>query len=408
MDRIETRLLIARIERLEKQLKEADLELKTASSLEPTIAVVNRYQSTKRFIVTSFLHPLVFDLVNRTSAEGGLLVAHRPLNDAALRDWTAGSKRVTTIVWDYDTCNGDMIATSTIQGFRNFVYGARTADDHRNLRKWVVDGSSITDYPEFALGQRYEDADYIRAPLQGEGARSGWVHTVWHVVICWGVRIGIAVVAIVVILAHLHIIEEPHVLFGVVSVLILLLSEQLRAAKEESDRQIGVLKNKIDEQSTAIKSVVENASLKLYALQDCIKDFDAALPSIQPHEKVVIEHLGLDLTQAWQYFEPLLRKHSNLTYIDYRLLILTDDTAKIAGANEEVMSWSVSVPQTLTMIRKEVEAIIERTGGAGRYSLRYGSIGPVPVVHGFRIVTPMSLCYIAICRWVGLDYQKYG
>jgi len=142
-----------------------NLELKTASSLEPTIALVNRYQSTKRFLVTSFLHPLVLDLVNRTTAEGGLLVAHRPLNDVALRDWTAGSKRVTTIVWDYDTCDGDLMARSAAQGFRNFVYGARTADDHQRLRKWGVDGV-ITDYPQYlrtARGEGHHEGDYRAA-----------------------------------------------------------------------------------------------------------------------------------------------------------------------------------------------------------------------------------------------------
>jgi glycerophosphoryl diester phosphodiesterase len=142
-----------------------NLELKTASSLEPAIALVNRYQSTKRFLVTSFLHPLVLDLVNRTSAEGGLLVAHRPRNDAVLRDWTGGSKRVTTIVWDYDTCDGDLIARSAAQGFRNFVYGARTADDHQKLRQWIVDGA-ITDYPQYLLtsrGERHRDEDYRAA-----------------------------------------------------------------------------------------------------------------------------------------------------------------------------------------------------------------------------------------------------
>jgi glycerophosphoryl diester phosphodiesterase len=142
-----------------------NLELKTASSLEPAIALVNRYQSTKRFLVSSFLHPLVLDLVNRTSAEGGLLVAHRPLNGAVLRDWTAGSKRVTTIVWDYNTCDGDLMARSAAQGFRNFVYGARTADDHQRLRKWVVDGA-ITDYPQHlrtARGEEHRDEDYRAA-----------------------------------------------------------------------------------------------------------------------------------------------------------------------------------------------------------------------------------------------------
>jgi glycerophosphoryl diester phosphodiesterase len=142
-----------------------NLELKTASSLEPTIDVVNRYQSTRRFLVTSFLHPLVLDVVNRTCADGGLLVAHRPLNDTALRDWTAGSKRVTTMAWDYDACDGDLLAKSAAQGFRNFVYGARTAEDHQRLRKWVVDGA-ITDYPQHlrnARGERYGDADYRAA-----------------------------------------------------------------------------------------------------------------------------------------------------------------------------------------------------------------------------------------------------
>lgn len=142
-----------------------NLELKTASSLEPAIALVNHYQSTKRFLVTSFLHPLVLDLVNRTSAEGGLLVAHRPLNDAALRDLPGGSRRVTTIVWDYDICNGDLMARSAALGFRNFVYGARTADDHHDLRKWVVDGT-ITDYPEYLRtlrGHGCGDAGYRAA-----------------------------------------------------------------------------------------------------------------------------------------------------------------------------------------------------------------------------------------------------
>jgi glycerophosphoryl diester phosphodiesterase len=150
-----------------------ELGTKNASSLEPTIALVNRYQSTKRFLVTSFLHPLVLDLVNRTSAEGGLLVAHRPLNNAALRDWTAGNKRLTTLVWDYDACDGDLMARSAAQGFRNFVYGAHTVDDHQCLRNWVVDGA-ITAYPQYlrtAHGQVYGDADTER-PVQDEGLRN--------------------------------------------------------------------------------------------------------------------------------------------------------------------------------------------------------------------------------------------
>ena len=78
----------------------------------------------------------------------------------------------------------------------------------------------------------------------------------------------------IVILEYLHIIEESHYLLLVISGLILFSSEQLL----ESDKQIR-------EQATAIERVIENASPRLYALHDCVKDIDTTLPSIRPREK---------------------------------------------------------------------------------------------------------------------------
>jgi len=161
-------------------------------------------------------------------------------------------------------------------------------------------------------------------PGQDNGVRS-YVKAVWHWVAYWGVRGGFVVVVSLVILAYLHIIEEPKYLLPLISGLILFLSEQLL----ESDRQI-------KEQGTAIQSVIDIAGLRLYALHDCVRDFDETLDSIRPREKVIIEHLGLKIK-----FE--VRK--------YRA---------------------------------------------------------IPVVLGFRIVSPMKRCYMAICRWGGSDYQKYG
>jgi hypothetical protein len=176
----------------------------------------------------------------------------------------------------------------------------------------------------------------------------------------------------------------------------LLLSEQLL----ESIKQIR-------KQATAIESVIENASLRLYALHDCVKDIDAALPSIRPREKVIIEHLGLNVAHAWQYFEPFLRTHCNLTDIEYRLLVLTDDTAKIAGANEEVMNWSKNVPHMLERVKKDVNAIIDEFGAAKKIRFEVRKYYSIPVIHGFRIVSPWSGCYMAVCRWGGLDFQTY-
>jgi hypothetical protein len=237
-------------------------------------------------------------------------------------------------------------------------------------------------------------------PGQDKGVRS-YVKAVWHLVISWGVRVGFVAVVSIVILAYLHIVEEPHYLLLVISGLILFLSEQLL----ESNRQIR-------EQATAIESVIENISLRLYALTDCVKDLDAMLQSIRPGEKVVIEHLGLDLTQAWQYFEPLLKKHQHLTDVDYRLLLLTDETAKIAGADAGVKSWSANVPRTLDKVREDVDTINKQRGGPGqgkKIQFEVKKYWDIPVVHGFRIGSPMSRsrCYMAICRWGGSDYQRF-
>jgi hypothetical protein len=223
-------------------------------------------------------------------------------------------------------------------------------------------------------------------PVQDEGARR-YVKAAWQAVVHWGVRVGFAVVVIIVILAQLHIFKEQDYLLLVISGVILLLSEQLQGY----DRQMR-------EQSTAIKNIVESESLRLYALHDCVKDVDETLPSIGPREKVVIEHLGLNLAQAWQYFEPFLRTHPNLTDIDYRLLVLTDETGKIAGADEEVRGWSANTSQILDRIKRDVNAIIDEFGDAKKIQFEVRKYWAIPVIHGFRIVSPTSRCYMAICR----------
>jgi glycerophosphoryl diester phosphodiesterase len=109
-----------------------NLELKTATAVERTSKLIARYRSKRRFLVTSFLHPVVLDLVQRTDVEGGLLVANRPLNLDSVAAWTSPDPRLRTIVWDYDACEGDFLSAIAAEGFRNFVYGALTRKEHQN------------------------------------------------------------------------------------------------------------------------------------------------------------------------------------------------------------------------------------------------------------------------------------
>src|ERR1700730_16166229 len=112
-------------------------------------------------------------------------------------------------------------------------------------------------------------------PGQDESAWRRFVKAVRHTVAKGGVRIAIAFVATTVILSHLDYFKDyikgPSDPLLVVLVLIFLLSEESRLANEEFHRQIRLLKEQIDEQSTAIKSVIEIAGLRLHALHDCVK-----------------------------------------------------------------------------------------------------------------------------------------
>jgi glycerophosphoryl diester phosphodiesterase len=139
---------------VESAIKEWDtlwnLELKTETVVEPTAKLVSCYRSTRRFLITSFLHPAVLDFVRKTDVEGGLLVAHRPLNLISLAAWTSCEPRLKTIVWDYDACGEDLLSAVAAQGFRNFVYGPLTANDHHDLIRWKIAGA-ITDYPLYLL-----------------------------------------------------------------------------------------------------------------------------------------------------------------------------------------------------------------------------------------------------------------
>jgi hypothetical protein len=61
----------------------------------------------------------------------------------------------------------------------------------------------------------------------------------------------------------------------------------------------------------------------------------------------------------------------------------------------------------LDRVKKDVNAIMDEFGDAKKIQFEVRKYCAIPVIHGFRIVSPTSRCYMAICRWGGLDYQKY-
>lgn len=133
-----------------------NLELKTPAAAAATVEIVRRYLGVRRFLITSFWHPLIQTLSQQIDVDCGMLVAHRPLAVPALLDGRPTLSRVNTVVWYYETIDGEAVAQTAAAGWHNFVYGVTTLPEHQDLTNWPVDGL-ITDHPDYCLDMSFQN-----------------------------------------------------------------------------------------------------------------------------------------------------------------------------------------------------------------------------------------------------------
>ena len=124
-----------------------NLEIKVREATEPTINLLRQLAGRRRVLVTSFLHPVVVEIVSKLDVEGGLLVAHDPIDGLPLRQW---HPRLRSIVFDCATAAPGTIRRATEAGFDVYLYNTTTAEDHRRARACGVHGL-ITDHLDLVL-----------------------------------------------------------------------------------------------------------------------------------------------------------------------------------------------------------------------------------------------------------------
>ena len=121
-----------------------DVEIKSPGAFEPMLAVLRRFRASRRLLVTSFRPALVERLVRVGGFECGAILGHAPAGAA----WT-GDPRVSALVWDHELVVDVAFRAAAERGFRNFVYGLRTREDHDRCRALGAAGV-ITDDPRLA------------------------------------------------------------------------------------------------------------------------------------------------------------------------------------------------------------------------------------------------------------------
>ncbi|GLR14866.1 glycerophosphodiester phosphodiesterase [Chitinimonas viridis] len=124
-----------------------NIEIKTPAAASLAIPLLSHYEDSHRLLVTSFRHEVVQSAAEQLSVECGYLNAHRPAAINSLLHAALPRPNLRTLVWDCEIVDPDILLQANALGFRNIVYGAKTAYEHQLMREFGVH-AIITDYPE--------------------------------------------------------------------------------------------------------------------------------------------------------------------------------------------------------------------------------------------------------------------
>jgi glycerophosphoryl diester phosphodiesterase len=125
-----------------------NIEIKVPAALPAVINAVKRYQAGHQILITSFHHELIPACAAALKVNCGILLAHRPMTlESLLNDLNGdGNPRINHLVWNYEVLDSVLLEQAAENGFRNWVYGAVTREEHNNCLELGLDGI-ITDYP---------------------------------------------------------------------------------------------------------------------------------------------------------------------------------------------------------------------------------------------------------------------
>jgi glycerophosphoryl diester phosphodiesterase len=136
-----------------------NLEIKAPAALPATLALVERLARSHRLLVTSFWHPVVEPFTRLAGGdrgkgvECGLLLGSRPATFEAFAGLFPRNGRIWTAVWSYDVLDPALLDQAVSLGFRSYVYGAATDEEHRRAADLPLAGI-ITERPELLLPSR--------------------------------------------------------------------------------------------------------------------------------------------------------------------------------------------------------------------------------------------------------------
>lgn len=124
-----------------------NLEIKVPGAVDWSDPLMKRFAERTKIIVSSFLHQEVVDCVRKTGLEGGLLIAHRPLDPLAIFEGANMPPQISTLIWNFETADADALMAVSNAGKHNMIYGLCDKKDLAEIASGSV-SAIITDFPE--------------------------------------------------------------------------------------------------------------------------------------------------------------------------------------------------------------------------------------------------------------------
>jgi hypothetical protein len=220
----------------------------------------------------------------------------------------------------------------------------------------------------------------------------------------------LAAVALVVA-AELGVIPPlPRVLFGLLATSALALSllaikihnrtHVLESGSKKVETQLSDLSSRVSSLTSRVDSLLHGMSAELQNVVDAQVDLEGSLSAIKPGEKVVIDHIGLDMSIAWNFTSKLIQKAKGVD-LEYRLLMLTDDPDRLGTKpHPEIVEMCATSADSLRKIKAWIQAHQSDLLAPGRAcKIEIRRYSEMPWVHGFEVSQPFCRRYVSFFRW---------
>lgn len=147
----------------------------------------------------------------------------------------------------------------------------------------------------------------------------------------------------------------------------------------------------------------------VFTLAEAMTDIHKRLEHTRRTNRIVIQHLGLNMTDAWNELKRALAS-CDAVAVECAVLIMTDDPNELGpDAAQEVRGWCAAVPGSIAVIQQETPELaryLRQKNTTLRLTLK--KYTGTPRIHGVVVAEPFECGYVSFASWAQRAQFEWG